>query len=384
MSVPGTELATPGSPLPQAVRRVGRWRVRKHPLLVVSVLVIALAIVYWGLLASDRFVSETHVVVDRTDLQPSAGMDFASLVTGGRSNHDMLLLRDHLRSIDILQKLESRLKLRAHYSDKQRDLLSRMWFRDASQEFFHQHYLSRTSIEVDELAGILRIRAQAYDAITAQAIANTLISEGEAFMNEMAHRLAREQVSFLEQQVSKSGDQALQARRSLIEYQNKTGLISPQAKAESLVAIAGRMEAQISELKARRAAMLGYLSPQAPDVAQLNLQIAALERQLVEDQGRLASPKGGILNKQVEEYQRLEFGATFAQDVYRTSLVALERGRVEAGRTLKKVSVVQSPTLAEYPLEPRRVYNIVVFALTVLALAGIAHLLAAIVRDHQD
>lgn len=384
MSVPGTELATPGSPLPQAVRRVGRWRVRKHPLLVVSVLVIALAIVYWGLLASDRFVSETHVVVDRTDLQPSAGMDFASLVTGGRSNHDMLLLRDHLRSIDILQKLESRLKLRAHYSDKQRDLLSRMWFRDASQEFFHQHYLSRTSIEVDELAGILRIRAQAYDAITAQAIANTLISEGEAFMNEMAHRLAREQVSFLEQQVSKSGDQALQARRSLIEYQNKTGLISPQAKAESLVAIAGRMEAQISELKARRAAMLGYLSPQAPDVAQLNLQIAALERQLVEDQGRLASPKGGILNKQVEEYQRLEFGATFAQDVYRTSLVALERGRVEAGRTLKKVSVVQSPTLAEYPLEPRRVYNIIVFALTVLALAGIAHLLAAIVRDHQD
>lgn len=384
MSVPGTELATPGSPLPQAVRRVGRWRVRKHPLLVVSVLVIALAIVYWGLLASDRFVSETHVVVDRTDLQPSAGMDFASLVTGGRSNHDMLLLRDHLRSIDILQKLESRLKLRAHYSDKQRDLLSRMWFRDASQEFFHQHYLSRTSIEVDELAGILRIRAQAYDAITAQAIANTLISEGEAFMNEMAHRLAREQVSFLEQQVSKSGDQALQARRSLIEYQNKTGLISPQAKAESLVAIAGRMEAQISELKARRAAMLGYLSPQAPDVAQLNLQIAALERQLVEDQGRLASPKGGILNKQVEEYQRLEFGATFAQDVYRTSLVALERGRVEAGRTLKKVSVVQSPTLAEYPLEPRRIYNIIVFALTVLALAGIAHLLAAIVRDHQD
>jgi capsular polysaccharide transport system permease protein len=384
MSVPGTELATPGSPLPQAVRRVGRWRVRKHLLLVVSVLVIALAMVYWGLLASDRFVSETHVVVDRTDLQPSTGMDFASLVTGGRSNHDMLLLRDHLRSIDILQKLESRLKLRAHYSDKQRDLLSRMWFRDASQEFFHQHYLSRTSIEVDELAGILRIRAQAYDAITAHAIASTLISEGEAFMNEMAHRLAREQVAFLEQQVSKSGDQALQARRSLIDYQNKTGLISPLAKAESLVAIAGRMEAQISELKARRAAMMGYLSPQAPDVAQLNLQIAALERQLVEDQGRLASPKGGILNKQVEEYQRLEFGATFAQDVYRTSLVALERGRVEAGRTLKKVSVVQSPTLAEYPLEPRRIYNVIVFALTVLALAGIAHLLAAIVRDHQD
>ena len=76
--------------------------------------------------------------------------------------------------------------------------------------------------------------------------------------------------------------------------------------------------------------------------------------------------------------------AGFAQDVYKTSLVALENGRVEAIRKLKKVSVLQSPTLAEYPLEPRRIYNIFVFALAVLALAGIAHLLAAIVRDHQD
>jgi capsular polysaccharide transport system permease protein len=74
----------------------------------------------------------------------------------------------------------------------------------------------------------------------------------------------------------------------------------------------------------------------------------------------------------------------FAQDVYKTALTALEKGRIDAARNLKKVSIVQSPTLPQYPLEPRRAYNIIVFALSVLVLAGILQLLAAIIRDHQD
>jgi capsular polysaccharide transport system permease protein len=347
---------------------------------------ICLAAVYWGLIASDRYVSETNIVVDRTDLSINQGVDLGSLIagSGGRSPGDMLLLRDHLQSVDMLNKLQARLDLRAHYSGKSHDLLSRMWSADVAQEFFHRHYLRRTSIEMDESAGVLRIRAQAYDAPTAQAITKALLEEGEAFMNEMGHRLAREQVAFLENQVIESGERALRARSKLLNYQNETGLISPQAKAESLAAIAARLEGQISELKARRAAMLGYLSPQAADVAQIALQITALENQLLQEQTRLAAPQGSALNKNIEQYQRLEMEATFAQDVYRTSLVGLEKGRLEAGRTLKKLSVLQSPTLPEYPLEPQRLYDLLVFALTVLALAGIVHLLAAIVRDHND
>jgi capsular polysaccharide transport system permease protein len=38
----------------------------------------------------------------------------------------------------------------------------------------------------------------------------------------------------------------------------------------------------------------------------------------------------------------------------------------------------------QYPWEPRRIYNIVVFVLCVMILAGIIHLVAAIIRDHKD
>ena len=84
--------------------------------------------------------------------------------------------------------------------------------------------------------------------------------------------------------------------------------------------------------------------------------------------------------------------ARFALD-YRSAGVDVEAGRafferirsrVEATRTLKKVSVLQSAGLPEFPLEPRRLYNLIVFVLTAFLLAGVLQLLSAIVRDHKD
>jgi len=53
-------------------------------------------------------------------------------------------------------------------------------------------------------------------------------------------------------------------------------------------------------------------------------------------------------------------------------------------RWLKKVSVLQQPTLPEYSLEPARAYNVTLSILGVLILAGIAQLLVTIIREHRD
>jgi capsular polysaccharide transport system permease protein len=350
------------------------------------VVAIALAALYWGLIASDRYVSEARIVINRTDLASGATMDFATLLIGGggAGGHDQLLLRDHLLSIDMLNKLDDKLKLRAHYSNTDRDLISRLGKAEFNQELFHKYFLSRIDVALDPIAGVLVINSQAYSIDMAHAITTMMVEEGERFMNEMAHRLAREQVEFLEKQLGSLSDRVSKARQAVVDYQNSKGLVSPQRTVESLGAIVGRLEGALSEQKARRQAMLGYLSKDAPDIAQINLQIDAIGQQIAEEQARLASPKAGALNRALEEFQRLQLEAEFAQDVYRTALVALEKGRVEATRTLKKVSVLQSPTLPQYPLEPRRLHNFVLFGLGTLLFAGIAHLIVTIVRDHKD
>lgn len=345
-----------------------------------------LALLYWGGIASDRYVSEAHVMVQRTDMASSQNVDFSSLISGvaGGSHADQFLLRDYLLSVDILKKLDSRLDLRGHYSDISYDVISRMWNEDQELELFHRYYLNRVSIDFDERAGILVIKAQAYEPRMATAITSMLVEEGERYMNELAHRLANEQVRFLEQQVEQRSREALQARRNVIEFQNSNGLVSPQGTIDSMAATINKLEGRLTELKAERGALQGYLSRQAPAVVKINLEIEAIEKQIEQEQSRLAAPVGKTLNMAVEEYQRLQLSAEFAQDVYKTALVALEKGRVEATRMIKKVSILQAPTQPQYPLEPRRLYNLIVFILVSTILAGIVHLLAAIIRDHKD
>lgn len=358
-----------------------------HRLLGATLLACLLAAIYWLVVVSDRYVSETHVIIQRTDLAGGQTMDFAGLLAGagaGAGRADQLLLRDHLLSVEILKKLDASLSLRDHYSDSRRDILSRMWSRDLPMEDFHRYFLSRVSIEFDDYAGVLVIKAQGFDPKTAHAITTHLLQEGERFMNGMAHSLAQDQVAFLEKQLVQMSDRAIQARQAVLAYQNKKGMVSPQAAAETIAAIVARLEAQRAELQTQRVGLQAYLVASHPSIVQISQQLEAVEQQISLEQAKLASPNGKTLNSAVEEFQRLEMQAGFAQDVYKTALVALERGRIEATRNLKKVSVIQAPTLPEYALEPRRFYNTLVFMLFAFLLAGVMHLLAAIVRDHKD
>jgi capsular polysaccharide transport system permease protein len=126
----------------------------------VAVLVVAL---YWSLLATDRYVSESHIVLQSPEVNPAA-FSVSSLLSGTSGAGDLLLLKDHLQSVDILQKLEQRLALRQHYSNSDIDWFSRLSAADLPQEKFVEYMHKRITIEFDDYAAILRVKVQAYDA----------------------------------------------------------------------------------------------------------------------------------------------------------------------------------------------------------------------------
>jgi len=357
------------------LRRFWVWRIAAG-------LIVAF-VLYWGLIAANRYVSESHILVEALQVPKVGAVDLASLFSGGANAKQLLQLRDYLLSADMLRKLEEKLGLRAHYADSY-DAFSRLWAKDVSAEIFHRHYRSRVHVEYDDYAGVLVIRAQAYAPKMAHAIAAEMVVEGERFMNELARGFAREQVAFAEKEAATAAKRVADGRQALLAFQNRYGLASPQATVGSLSAVVARLDAELSALQARRRVLEGYLAPGAPDLVQINAQVRAVEQQLEVERSRLASPKGKSLNVVAEQYDALQFETGFAQEVYKTSLAALEQSRIEAVRTLKKVAVLQAPTMPEHALEPRRTYNIVIFVLATLLLTGILHLLLVIVREHQD
>ncbi len=358
-----------------------------QPIWFVAFVFFGVMTAYWIFIASDRYVSTAHIVIQRTDLATGATTgDLASLIGGvsGANRADQLMMRNYLLSIGLLQKLDKELDLRNHFSDWRRDPFSKFLFANAPVEWLHRYYLSRVSVELNDYDGVLVVNAQAYNPDMAKAISERLVLEGERFMNNVANSLAQTQVDFLENQVVQMYERLLGARQALLDYQNNKGIASPMSTAESTAAIVAKLQANLTELETQKSALQSYLVASHPSLVQLNQQIAAVEKQMTQEQTKLTSPSGRPLNKTVEEYQRLEMQAVFADAVYKTALSALERGRIEATRTIKKISVVQAPSLPEYPLEPRRFYNTLVAFMTAFLLAGIAHLLWAVVKDHQD
>jgi len=358
----------------------------RQPVWSVALVVSVFASVYWLVVASDRYVSESHVIVQRTDMAAGTSMDLSSLMSGmaGGNRADQLLLRTHLRSVDMLLNLDRQLDLKSHFSQRQRDLLSRMWSSDPDVETFHRHFLSRVSIELDEFTGVLIIRVQGYTPELAQSLNERLVSEGELFMNQMAHQLAQAQVSFLESQVKTLSARAQQSRQLLLSFQDQKGLAAPKAMADGVQGIVNQLQAQRSELQTQRGALQAYMVNDHPSIVMLDQQIESIEKQIMKEQSRLASPKGKPLNRTLEAFAQLERQVLFDQEVYQSALTSLERGRIEATRTIKKVSVLQAPSMPEYPMEPRRLYNISVSFLVALLFAAVVQLLREIVRDHQD
>jgi len=366
------------------IKRLLAWA-RRRLLWSLALAFMAASLVYWNVFAARRYVSEAHVIVDNLQGQtmPQAS-DLSSLFGGGATpSRDLMLLRDYLQSADMLAKLDEKLDLRGHYSSSY-DPFSRMLNRDVPFEWFLFHYRGRISAEFDELAGVLVVQAQAYDPKMAHAIASLMVSEGERFMNEMAQKLMREQVAYAEREVVDGSKRLGRSRQALLAYQNQHGLVSPTGTVENLAAVVARLESELSDLQARRHALEAYLAPKAPDLVQINDQIRAVQTQLSAQRARLASAQGSSLNAVAEEYDRLVLDSGFQQDVYRTALAALERARVDASRTLKKVSVVQSPTLPEYSLEPARLRTIAIFLIGIIVVAGILHVMLDIVREHRD
>ncbi len=350
-----------------------------------TIAILAMVIVagYWHLWADDRYVSRATVVLETPEIAPP-DMSFSSLLGGGAGNQkELLLLREHLLSVDMLIRITEELPFREHYSENG-DWFSRLRNADAPMEDLHAYFKRRISVDMDDYAGVLHIEVQAFEADFAKALADLLLSAGEAHMNRMGQRLAEEQVYFLEAQVERLHERMMVVREDLLAFQNREGLVSPTQTVEALNQVVAGLQGELASLEARRKAIASYQSEGSSEMVRVKSEIDALREQIQIERNRLAQATGESLNRVSAEYQALELQAEFARDTYSSAVAALENTRIETARKLKQVSVLQSPSMPEYAVQPERTYNSVVFALIALFVALIAHMLMLIIRDHRD
>jgi capsular polysaccharide transport system permease protein len=95
----------------------------------------------------------------------------------------------------MLARLDKKFALRSVYSSPQRAFIARMP-QDASAEKFLSYYQDTLDVSVRHDVSILTLSVADYDPKRAQRLNSALISESEAFMNQVSRSIQEESVKF--------------------------------------------------------------------------------------------------------------------------------------------------------------------------------------------
>lgn len=351
---------------------------------------MAVAGLYFGVFAADRFVSESTVALqqqggpDATALTGTAAMLLAGL-GGSPSREETLYLKQYMNSLGLLLQLDAKFKLRQHYQAQRVDVPMRL-ARDVSQEDFLDYFRARVDVEMDELSSMLTVRVQGFDAKFAHQLNQAILDESERFVNEWSHKMAREKLAFAEGELARAADKLQEAKTEVLAFQAKNKLLDPQVQAQASGALVAELQASITKSEADLRALRSFLHDDTFQVKALRDQIDAMRAQLDAERvrGTGVGAQSDRLGALSIEFEGLKTKAGFALDGYKLALAAVEGARIDATRKLKTLVVIEpasTPETAEYP---RRLYDLATLLVGCLLVYGITRLVIATIREHQD
>lgn len=348
---------------------------------------MVLAVVYYTIFAVDRYESSAMVVVRQDGNDSAANLNgLSALLTGASSasREETLYLREYITSYDMMQLLEERLQWKEHYQQQRKDPF--FWLmKDAPREDQLKFYLRMVSANFDETTGLLHIRVQALDPQMAKNMVGVILEAGEHFVNEVSHRIAREQMAFAQSELDKAQANYSVRKTALLAFQNTNKVLDGQTNAQSRAGIISGLEAEYSKQQALITELQYRLRADSPQVQQLRLRVNSLRTQLDREKALLVSAPDGVqANVVASLYQQLMLDAGIAEDSYKTATAALDNARIEASKKIRTLVTVTTPNLPDLALYPERLYDLASIFLGLLLLYGITRFIIASIEDHRD
>lgn len=351
-----------------------------------TVIYIMIAVIfYYTFIAADRYVSEVSLSVKSTDgSSPISLSGIESLVgVASSSTEDIKLLQEYIKSFDMLQKLDEKINLRSLYEKQKIDLFFRI-YPSTSKESYLKYYRDRIHILFDDTTGLLNVAVEGFSPEDARNISAAILEECERFINEISHNIAREQLRFAQGELESAKQKYKDAKNELLAFQNEYGVFDPQSLAKTKAGFITEIELQISKKETELNTMRSYLNDNAPEIVALKAELRAHKEQLEKERRKVASNASqDKLNDVVAQFEALYLNLSFAEDVYKTAITAVETTRIEIGRKAKQVVVIQSPYVPDSAAYPNKMYNIITIFVILTLIFGVVRLVRAIIDEHR-
>jgi capsular polysaccharide transport system permease protein len=354
---------------------------RKYGLFVLMVIVPSiLGIVYYGLIASDVYVSEARFVI-RSAQHAQSGL---SMLFQNRSPDDANSIHDYILSRDALRELDQQHPLRRAYARRGADVFNSFpgLSLDTSFEELYRYYGKHVGVEIDPESSISILTVQAFTAKDAYEINTLLLDMSERLVNKLNERTREDLIRFAQDEVKLTSDKAKEASLALLDYRSKKSVFQPDQQATLQLASVSKLQEELISTEAQLA-QLEKISPNNPQISALNSRADALRASIASEASKVTSASGS-LSARAPDFERLTLESTFADKQLGVALAELEAARTEARQKQIYLERVVQPGLPDRSTQPRRIRSSITVCLLALIVWAMTRLLIASVREHAD
>lgn len=359
---------------------------RMNPLFLATVIVPTIvATIYFGLIASDVYISQTQFVVRSPDKPATSGLGVLLKSVGfSNAGDEIFITHDYVKSRDALRSLNQNGDVAKAFENPAISVFNRFnplgW--NGSFEDLYDYYGGKVGVEHNTTSSITTLTVKAFNPQDAKRMNEQLLDLAEGLVNRLNNRGEFDLLSYAQREVREAEAGARRASQALAAFRNTQGIIDPERQATVQLQLVSKLQ---DELIAARVQLqqLQALAPENPQIPLLRTRIAGLTRQIDSELGRVAGGQRSLSANAVR-YQRLALDREYADKRLTAALASLQEARNEARRKQAYVERIVQPNLPDEAEEPRRLRGILATFVLGLIAYGILTMLFAGVREHRD
>jgi capsular polysaccharide transport system permease protein len=348
------------------------------------------AAIYYGLLASDQYVSEAKFTVSSGAIPKFDGLGSVTGIPPMLIVQDTQIVTNYIHSRAMVEQLDREVGLRDAYSAESIDYWAR-FNKGKPIEKFTDYWGKMSATTIAFPSGIVTVTVRAFSPEDAKRIADAVVRLSESLINDLNERMRRDAVLASEQDMHRAADQLGRARLQMELARNAEGLLDVTQTSNALNGLVTELEADLLKAQQEYQTQSRYVSDSAPQIRALKSRITALNGQLGEMKAQLTSQSESsvsakadkALSGKMTKFAELDLDQRIAEKRYASSVAALEAARLLTERQMLYLHEIVAPALPEESKYPKRWLSVAMTFLASIIGWGITVGMMVFVRNHM-
>ena len=315
---------------------------------------------YYGLIASDRYVTEVKFAirpsVGTADKAAPDAVGTSAGVVSSTIAQDTLITQEYILSRPMLEQIEAQLPIREWFGRDSVDYASRLNPEKPIEKAL-RYWKRRVSIDVESASGIMGLTVEAFDPDESLAITQAILKDAEQMLGNLSLRAREDALDQSARELKLAEDRVAKLEIAQTDLRNREGLLDAEKSNETNLKLVSELRGSRINLAVQLSIGQRDLGPESRRIIDIKQQIrdlddniARIQRQATgQDPNQKRQLASALTRFEALEHER-KSAVKYADEVRKAN----DRARILVARQPQFFSMITAPIKADSATEPRR------------------------------